>query len=185
MEFHPEIIPHTRGALRKAHVEPARDGDHPRIRGEHLGERVLAEPVDGIIPAYAGSTKPCLILVLDSWGSSPHTRGALLERAAVGAVLGIIPAYAESTFLVTPFESLAPGSSPHTRGAHGLQSKFSAATRDHPRIRGEHPRYYYPFGRLDGIIPAYAGSTWHIFRRCHGRKGSSPHTRGAHQTRPT
>ena len=131
-------------------------------------------------------------------GSSPHTRGA---RALSGCCIsnpGIIPAYAGSTrrrrrpiwrrtdhprirgehFFSRPGGFPYAGSSPHTRGA-----------------RSRHP-WSLPSGR---IIPAYAGSTavgWrrrrrpadhprirgehrrHILR-LRGRRGSSPHTRGA------
>ena len=151
--------------------------DHPRIRGEHgrdpsrelsirgssphtrgarfqLGDNHL---VDGIIPAYAGST-PCGTPILTECrdhprirgehdcsiyftnfptGSSPHTRGALSLSGALIGCGRIIPAYAGSTFRLI----------------------FSQArSRDHPRIRGEHTAAL--------IGPAIAG-------------GSSPHTRGA------
>ena len=70
-------------------------------------------------------------------GSSPHTRGAPAPGFSIRPGAGIIPAYAGSTF-----PSLAS----------------TSARRDHPRIRGEHPR---------GCGDAGA------------RRGSSPHTRGA------
>ena len=70
-------------------------------------------------------------------GSSPHTRGARGSRSMVPARHGIIPAYAGST----------------CRRGWGRNH-----SRDHPRIRGEHPRLA-------------------SFGLCRG--GSSPHTRGA------
>ena len=50
---------------------------------------------------------------------------------------------------------------------------------DHPRIRGEHGvlASYTPF--FSRIIPAYAGSTREFTCKYCGKKGSSPHTRGA------
>ena len=54
-------------------------------------------------------------------GSSPHTRGAQLSRLSVEKADGIIPAYAGST------------NGPSANQSH---------SRDHPRIRGEHPRIY-------------------------------------------
>ena len=93
-----------------------------------------------------------------AFGSSPHTRGALKGSVGKATLEGIIPAYAGSTRM------LSPG------------GVFSA---DHPRIRGEHHAKAFeawnvqgssPHTRgalsvpqrppaLDGIIPAYAGST--------------------------
>ena len=133
-----------------------------------------------------------------SWGSSPHTRGALSHDADGFPTTGIITAYAGST------------------------SRCRARpcpSRDHPRIRGEHygellrpysnrgssphtrgaPTGLNLNGARCGIIPAYAGSTtWCRTRtsprwdhpRIHGEHrittprpaaspGSSPHTRGA------
>ena len=111
-------------------------------------------------------------------GSSPHTRGALGLEGGVPGNPGIIPAYAGST----------PG-----------RVWPGGRRRDHPRIRGEHPRPARLGGGSTGIIPAYAGSTtipisirstgWdhprirgeHVEHPRHLRDvvGSSPHTRGA------
>ena len=108
--------PHTRGARgasldrwHAARIIPAYAGstfdseflwgpgtDHPRIRGEHGG---------------------CQAILVDSDGSSPHTRGAPDRRQARQPRDGIIPAYAGSTESRTTTRTSAP---------------------DHPRIRGEH-----------------------------------------------
>ena len=193
--------PHTRGALAVDDVEermlriiPAyagstsgmssfscRDWDHPRIRGEHCVRESVPRTVQG---------------------SSPHTRGALLQVRGGGDGLRIIPAYAGSTRPIRTAPRRCPriipayagstrrglhpgqppvGSSPHTRGARRIG----------PRQR-----------RRSGIIPAYAGSTQNL--RQHGAReqdhprirgehffptfnrifpaGSSPHTRGALNT---
>ena len=151
--------------------------DHPRIRGEHLPARWHPQPSrgssphtrgalvgrglaglpDGIIPAYAGSTRrpwPCSASCRDhprirgehssrtpsssgSRGSSPHTRGAPLIVQDRTTSRGIIPAYAGST----------------SEYAEPITSVW-----DHPRIRGEHP---------------IACTSWR------STAGSSPHTRGA------
>ena len=192
--------PHTRGALPRRPLTARLPQDHPRIRGEHLvvGDGALLR--EGIIPAYAGST---VIRVLTSelaTGSSPHTRGARSTWAATAATrgdhprirgehggalgdtkgdVGIIPAYAGSTRAGGTPRSLPLGSSPHTRGAPSRSWSTRTATRDHPRIRGEHglpiDLRYVP----EGIIPAYAGSTHDTRAVSKGRVGSSPHTRGA------
>jgi len=137
----PGSSPHTRGAPQKHH---------------------LPFPHRGIIPAYAGSTDVGNgrgIAVEDhprirgehqlrvfpqnpALGSSPHTRGALFTRSRPVMSFGIIPAYAGSTTLLGSAEE---------------------ASRDHPRIRGEHFG-----GDRSGVA----------------LKGSSPHTRGAPPVRP-
>ena len=71
----------------------------------------------GIIPAYAGSTKPIRAHAHIPPGSSPHTRGAQRRRIGDQMRARIIPAYAGST----PFTAAPP-----------------RMDRDHPRIRGEH-----------------------------------------------
>ena len=151
--------------------------DHPRIRGEHRNV-VLRRVVEhgssphtrgalvavrcehernGIIPAYAGSTRTCppagrpgsdhprirgehrkkQVAISVNTGSSPHTRGAPYSDYQDACQARIIPAYAGST----SFHFLAFGS--HS---------------DHPRIRGEH---------VPTVLAAQV--FW----------GSSPHTRGA------
>ena len=169
--------PHTRGAPPEGTRNSVRAPDHPRIRGEHRScrwrTRVLAgssphtrgaplaqnlrNAYKRIIPAYAGSTRRRLQCILRrpdhprirgehsrncdrpraSVGSSPHTRGAHAPPQAAFADDGIIPAYAGST---RPTPS-------------GLRRR-----RDHPRIRGEHAAHG---------------------PEIRGRRGSSPHTRGA------
>ena len=131
-------------------------GSSPHTRGARTGHGARRQ-LSGIIPAYAGSTRPCtpssppqmdhprirgehrfrLPDVDPGRGSSPHTRGAQLVDLGVIRTVWIIPAYAGSTISVFPFQFREP---------------------DHPRIRGEHLRDAGP-----GRLPA----------------GSSPHTRGA------
>ena len=133
------IIPAYAGSTRLSGSDGGRGGDHPRIRGEH--------------PSTPPSPAP-------PTGSSPHTRGARRRVAAAHYAVRIIPAYAGST-------PSAPG------------TRFSG--RDHPRIRGEHVAWCQVAGGVGGssphtrgarhhhrhrvsavgIIPAYAGSTWH------------------------
>ena len=159
-------------------------------------------PTDGagIIPAYAGSTGFQDSEMREWTGSSPHTRGARFEHMhdleADGdhprirgehwvrgcgrhPVRGIIPAYAGSTLPATSRLRSTAGSSPHTRGAPCRKHLDLRKARDHPRIRGEHSVRAHEVAGVDGIIPAYAGST--ILRQCTrcSKMGSSPHTRGA------
>ena len=152
----------------------------------------------GIIPAYAGSTRPAGRSPpgpsdhprirgehdfsdekpIPVAGSSPHTRGAHTHASLLLRAGGIIPAYAGSTFLTDVVN-------------HG--------TRDHPRIRGEHCTLVHDAFKNTGssphtrgaphddrhphaalrIIPAYAGSTC---RRVSDQKvgGDHPRIRGEH-----
>ncbi len=156
--------PHTRGARRTPRRCTSPSGDHPRIRGEHPVRAPDLPSQLGIIPAYAGSTLPAPLRTTWCWGSSPHTRGALLPlplRLSVGRdhprirgehllracaeqpVRGIIPAYAGSTWPV--------------------------------RVSLHTPPW---------IIPAYAGSTGVDMAWFKDITGSSPHTRGAPVSAP-
>ena len=171
------IIPAYAGSTWFRERPTASAADHPRIRGEHArvesrrGVQRGSSPhtrgarprwdrqaqAGRIIPAYAGSTS----LVSQSThlepdhprirgehvfdnpakdnvpGSSPHTRGAQTSGIRSGSACRIIPAYAGSTCRLVVFRY---------------------ASRDHPRIRGEH------VNKNTGRSP---------------RDGSSPHTRGA------
>ena len=131
------IIPAYAGSTSSTRLPPRGRRDHPRIRGEHVNTRSSPlrpmgssphtrgapretredKPDDGIIPAYAGSTVSCLLLVESAgdhprirgehsssarsscslMGSSPHTRGAPGFRLDNVYKVGIIPAYAGST----------------------------------------------------------------------------------------
>ena len=111
-------------------------------------------------------------------GSSPLTRGALTNKHGVCVYIRIIPAYAGST--------------------HPPASRY-LATRDHPRLRGEHllavcdglhcggsspltrgaRRYYKNRIVARGIIPAYAGSTY-TSKNNELDTGDHPRLRGEH-----
>ena len=174
------IIPAYAGSTGNGRGPEIPRRDHPRIRGEHHsrvsesvrqagssphtrgapGSSSPARRRRGIIPAYAGSTRP--------WSRSPggsrdhpRIRG---EHLRGGPALG-----------------LPLGSSPHTRGARGLARPrlaehpiipayagsttgsvgFVTSHWDHPRIRGEHREWA---------------------RSRNTAAGSSPHTRGAPKT---
>ena len=85
------IIPAYAGSTTAGGAASAARGDHPRIRGEHLGKDSAA---------------------LRGRGSSPHTRGALQSIAFAPATVGIIPAYAGSTI---PHVRRVPGERDHPR----------------------------------------------------------------------
>ena len=132
-------------------------GSSPHTRGARTLKR-RAQSWTRIIPAYAGSTREPVYLCSNVW-DHPRIRG---EHSSFpeSCICGV-------------------GSSPHTRGAQttavtvdyatGIIPAYAGSTIpflallmlswDHPRIRGEH---------LDSAV---------FMRFC---RGSSPHTRGAH-----
>ena len=131
------IIPAYAGSTSRFRSRRAKPADHPRIRGEHVGDGAVHLHLEGIIPAYAGSTttsSPSECMSSDhprirgehdhelaervhELGSSPHTRGARHADPRRDPGVRIIPAYAGSTRLPISPTVLAA---------------------DHPRIRGEH-----------------------------------------------
>ena len=172
------IIPAYAGNTTIALTSTGGRRDHPRICGEHQfrgyvftgsvgssphmrGTRITrCSTISnlGIIPAYAGNTRPAWKAgrpprdhpricgehissrgnVSTFLGSSPHMRGTRIRAHGYVDTAGIIPAYAGNT-------AVCNGS--------------SAFNRDHPRICGEH---------------FLLKPTEHI------SEGSSPHMRGTH-----
>ena len=156
--------------------------DHPRIRGEHSARRPPAPR---------------------SPGSSPHTRGALRQRALVFPSLRIIPAYAGSTVAQIPGK-IVKADHPRIRGEHWIvPSSSMCRLGSSPHTRGAQCRPA-TTDPGDRIIPAYAGSTrvagggaaeLEDHPRIRGEHmgfclphtstpGSSPHTRGARRIPP-
>ena len=193
----PGIIPAYAGSTPGLPSPPRRMPDHPRIRGEHVAPPSTAGMQPGSSPHTRGA-RPRGFRSAPGPGSSPHTRGARLAGQCCDTSIRIIPAYAGSTRRRASRtngmrdhprirgEHASPGtcrrrptgSSPHTRGAlprlaaklfktriipayagsTGRSSSDPSSTTDHPRIRGEHAAHG---------------------PEIRGRRGSSPHTRGA------
>ena len=151
------IIPACAGNTGSFHGLTPAVKDHPRMRGEHVGEVVK----DGDVP-----------------GSSPHARGTLVVADRGSSVWGIIPACAGNTgrpatargkcrdhprmrgehFSCVVGKSENTGSSPHARGTPCTQAARPNAT---------------------GIIPACAGNT-HPIRSLLIVGGDHPRMRGEH-----
>ena len=198
MRDHPRVCGEHRAA---AHLPYRERGSSPRMRGA-LRREVQTPQARRIIPAYAGSTRPCFRSVaerrdhprvcgehcarcrrtLTGWGSSPRMRGALSWHRVQRRVPGIIPAYAGST---------------------GWWAGRKRLRRDHPRVCGEHlrlrnrqyrrrgssPRMRGALVSHDelmlsaGIIPAYAGSTLAARRDARHRQ-DHPRVCGEHSAVP-
>ena len=156
-------------------------GSSPHARGAPVRGR-LHGPVQRLIPACAGSTRPrpsassaasahprmrgehCVRVRDESGvgGSSPHARGARHRQDGRCDQGGLIPACAGSTLIVV--------SGDWPSGAH-------------PRMRGEHPGHgrHGCCGRR--LIPACAGST--AYREAAGvAKTAHPRMRGEHAMDP-
>ena len=156
-------------------------GSSPRMRGAPSLRGGSCEP-PGIIPAYAGSTGRSMasragrrdhprvcgehnLPMRESsglLGSSPRMRGAQHNLPGAGHRDGIIPAYAGST---AQFLGHRPELRDHPRvcGEHEtLLNNDAAASGSSPRMREARGRGD-AAGNLDGIIPAYAGSTYYCY----------------------
>ena len=210
--------PHTRGALRFRAAPPAwkriipayagstkpiaavehSRTDHPRIRGEHVGQRGRPRPAVGSSPHTRGALifsrahihiaqdHPRIrgehVVVVESdgrgQGSSPHTRGAPPRGRPAPGSTGIIPAYAGSTNFLGAPDSVA-SDHPRIRGEHFhvLGVNIDAAGSS-PHTRGARLRRRRDRGRV-GIIPAYAGST-RVGRPRARRSRDHPRIRGEH-----
>ena len=162
------------------------------MRRHHRGDA-------GLIPAWAGKTKPRPVSRSQreahprvggenaeigartpaARGSSPRGRGKLVAHSPVLQARRLIPAWAGKTQPTVPDERARPGSSPRGRGKRGDLPSAAAA---------------------DGLIPAWAGKTksrspMHRWAQAHPRVGgenygkdingdstlgSSPRGRGKH-----
>ena len=91
------IIPAYAGSTEKAQSALYQNGDHPRIRGEHLKLRALSWTITGSSPHTRGALIRSRACESESCGSSPHTRGAPAGSGGNRRRRGIIPAYAGST----------------------------------------------------------------------------------------
>ena len=193
-------------------------GSSPHVRGAPLanGRDIYTT---GIIPACAGSTLPLIrsptpywdhprmcgehsykvLCCTVHWGSSPHVRGALLQRQRHRIRAGIIPACAGSTWSMA-IGTAWDGDHPRMCGEHRISvNTVSSSAGSSPHVRGAHSGIHFRSCRR-GIIPACAGSTsiwkpkrsvcWDHPRMCGEHVitllaalvagGSSPHVRGAH-----
>ena len=178
-EAQPRIIPAYAGSTRFWQFLATRSRDHPRIRGEHALAACQPSGAWRIIPAYAGSTpsrcdsrrrlpdhprirgehQRVFWRTVNSWGSSPHTRGAPQGPRFCRWSSRIIPAYAGSTLCRLAAE-LQQADHPRIRGEHEANSlDGQTMAGSSPHTRGAHVAID-PVYALSGIIPAYAGSTY-------------------------
>ena len=133
------LIPAHAGKTPRPHADPPTGQAHPRSRGENGDEWVRCA---------------------SHHGSSPLTRGKLLNAQGTADTLRLIPAHAGKTW--TPSWSLVAHSAhPRSRGENtfaGLQQQAGGGSS--PLTRGKQPACQ-DQRHLDGLIPAHAGKTGH------------------------
>ena len=153
-------------------------GSSPHVRGARSA-LLVAPCVPGIIPACAGSTKGAfgiqgrhwdhprmcgehsykVLCCTVHWGSSPHVRGALLQRQRHRIRAGIIPACAGSTWSMA-IGTAWDGDHPRMCGEHRISvNTVSSSAGSSPHVRGAQIVSDF-HGLPTGIIPACAGSTF-------------------------
>ena len=173
---HRGIIPVCTGSTVSRCADSPRARDHPRMHGEHMpvgeylsplsgsspyarGAQIRSErrrPSTGIIPVCTGSTRAMLESRLETrdhprmhgehsisstpperrMGSSPYARGALCRRGKDRGVIGIIPVCTGST-TSPPDQNLASRDHPRMHGEHARTSRATACvTGSSPYARG-------------------------------------------------
>ena len=152
------IIPACAGSTWMIAVPDDRVRDHPRMCGEHLAH---------------------MVCVLSDLGSSPHVRGALLQRQWLDIRAGIIPACAGSTHMDNDLNNMGRDH-PRMCGEHGTKCwRRRTAQGSSPHVRGA--RALLTFVAIStGIIPACAGSTSSISSLTCGSR-DHPRMCGEHQ----
>ena len=175
-------------------------GSSPRMRGTP-GCSTPARKEKGLIPTYAGNTRPiaglprsygahphvcgehsmsCSICAA-SRGSSPRMRGTHQHTHGQLGSTGLIPTYAGNTPLHAPVWGWAVAH-PHVCGEHpGLCTPQTKRAGSSPRMRGTRDSALNLIGDV-GLIPTYAGNT---IRGHYDRGGSwaHPHVCGEHSAR--
>ena len=152
------------------------------MRGTH-SRRLQRRHPQGIIPAHAGNTwwwnwcpasrwdhpRVCGehtthdLFVVAELGSSPRMRGTRNRRRGGNALRGTIPAYAGNTKCTARWSA---GTRDHPRvcGEHMMSLRFIPCDPgSSPRMRGTHNVRIACAGII-GIIPAYAGNTYRMCR---------------------
>ena len=157
---HRGIIPARAGSTswRSSSRSPTRD--HPRSRGEHLGQSRITRAVrgssplargahrrpllvghrGGIIPARAGST-PSAFMTCTAARDHPRSRGEHSSGCSTRKVMRGSSPLARGAHMDAPVPRVRPGISPARAGSTSTRRSRGPSTRDHPRSRGEHSSY--------------------------------------------
>ena len=152
-------------------------GSSPLTRGKRQASCVDVLLI-GLIPAHAGKTRHTLCpsssgtahprsrgensnaadRSTPAGGSSPLTRGKLVEGARLFDVVGLIPAHAGKTPLVS-HRAISRPAHPRSRGENEYQARKSVTVRgSSPLTRGKPDTLTHTSGSKR-LIPAHAGKT--------------------------
>ena len=150
-------------------------GPSPLTRGKHSLAAPNAPP-GGLIPAHAGKTRHTLCpsssgtahprsrgensnaadRSTPAGGSSPLTRGKLVEGARLFDVVGLIPAHAGKTPLVS-HRAISRPAHPRSRGETSTRRESRLPFGAHPRSRGENPIRSRTLAAASGASPLTRG----------------------------
>jgi len=173
--------------------QPARPflGSSPRARGAQETTFTNAA-AEGIIPACAGSTLPGAPSP-DRMGDHPRVRGEHLSVLSLAAAPRGSSPRARGAPHVDPGPATSAGIIPACAGSTSATVPPRRHTGDHPRVRGEHPRFRFSLAAPAGSSPRARGALSMLVRgRCHsgiipacaGSTGSPPPTRGTTRDHP-
>ena len=129
------IIPAYAGTTSTRPCRPALSGDHPRLRGDHVMVQTISVTssgsspptrvprrqvvrvgrLEGIIPAYAGTTIHWLANAINDW-DHPRLRGDHPRRRPMAEAPPDHPRLRGDHVMLRSFLSVYTGSSPPTRG---------------------------------------------------------------------
>ena len=178
MTFAPADHPRSRGE-NAPHAVPVEfgHGSSPLTRGKRQASCVDVLLI-GLIPAHAGKTRHTLCpsssgtahprsrgensnaadRSTPAGGSSPLTRGKLVEGARLFDVVGLIPAHAGKTPLVS-HRAISRPAHPRSRGENPIRSRTLAAASGSSQLTRGKPGAGLELDLRPRLIPAHAGKT--------------------------
>ena len=152
---HRRLIPAHTGKTLCDRLGAGVSGAHPRSRGENLR-----------------TTRPCFLQV----GSSPLTRGKLLDGVHNHAGPGLIPAHAGKTASRESAQA-SRTAHPHSRGENQIASPICRMALGSSPLTREKPCGEGTPCVPEGLIPAHAGKTTWLPGSA-GARWVHPHSRG-------
>ena len=137
-------------------------GSPPHARGKVPPVQAPLRPA-GITPACAGKSGRCDFLIV-LCRDHPRMRGEKRWQAGLGALSKGSPPHARGKAQVSIYSCTACGITPACAGKSGVSICSLNNTRDHPRMRGEKPRWTSAFVAAWGSPPHARGKVTSISR---------------------